>query len=230
MTQIPPLNRAVLRKGSRRSPGKHQAILEAATDVFLRCGYLGTSMDEVAALSGVSKQTVYQHFAKKEALFIEIVTTMTDQTGDAVLRAVPVLADEDDVGAYLRSYAYQQLIHVLTPRVMQLRRLVIGEVSRFPALGRVLNDHGPRRSISALATTFEQLQDQGLLAMDDPLEAAAQFNWLIMSGPLNQAMLLGDGAIPKAPALRRHAAEGVRVFMAAYGTGTKSRRTRSKGR
>jgi len=230
MTQIPPSSRVDRSKVSRRSPGKHQAILEAATEVFLRCGYLGTSMDEVAALSGVSKQTVYQHFAKKEALFIQIVTTMTDQTGDAVLSAVPVLADDDDVGAYLRSYAYQQLVHVLTPRVMQLRRLVIGEVSRFPALGKALNDHGPQRSIRTLATVFEQLADQGLLAIDDPLAAAGQFNWLIMSAPLNQAMLLGDGAIPRAPALRRHAAEGVRVFMAAYGTGTKGRRTRSKGR
>ncbi len=229
MTHAPSSNRVARRKGSRRSPGKHQAILDAATEVFLRCGYLGTSMDEVAALSGVSKQTVYQHFAKKEALFIEIVTTMTDQAGDAVLSAVPVLADDDDVGAYLRGYAYRQLIHVLTPRLMQLRRLVIGEVGRFPALGKVLNDHGPQRSIRALATAFEQLVKQGLLAIDDPLAAAAQFNWLIMSAPLNQAMLLGDGAIPKAPALRRHAADGVRVFMAAYGTGAKRPRGRSKG-
>ena len=38
-----------------------------------------------------------------------------------------------------------------------------------------------------------------------------------MSAPLNQAMLLGDEAIPKQAELRRHAAEGVRVFLAAYG-------------
>ena len=47
-------------------------------------------MDEVAARSAVSKQTVYQHFAKKEALFVEIVTAMTDEAGDEVLDAVPV--------------------------------------------------------------------------------------------------------------------------------------------
>ena len=58
---------------SNRSARKRQAILDAATDVFLRDGYLGTNMDEIAALSEVSKQTVYKHFASKEALFIEIV-------------------------------------------------------------------------------------------------------------------------------------------------------------
>jgi TetR/AcrR family transcriptional regulator, mexJK operon transcriptional repressor len=44
-----------------------------------------------------------------------------------------------------------------------------------------------------------------------------------MSGPLNQAMLLGDDAIPEPRELRRHAAEGVRVFLAAYGSGGQPR-------
>ena len=48
--------------------------------------------------------------------------------------------------------------------------------------------------------------------------AASHFNWLIMADPLNRAMLLGDDAIPAAAALRRHVAEGVRVFLAAYAT------------
>ena len=215
------------REGARRSPHKRRAILDAATDVFLGCGYLGTSMDEVAARSAVSKQTVYQHFAKKEALFVEIVTSMTDEAGDEVLNAVPVLAGGRDVEAYLRNYALQQLTVVLTPRLMQLRRLVIGEVGRFPELARVLNERGPQRAITALAAIFEALADRGLLAIDDPLLAASQFNWLVMAAPLNQAMLLGDSAIPKPPALRRHASDSVRVFLAAYGTGT-ARRTRGR--
>lgn len=54
--------------------------------------------------------------------------------------------------------------------------------------------------------------------IDDPSVAASHFNWVIMADPLNRAMLLGDEAIPAADALRRHAAEGVRVFLAAYAT------------
>jgi TetR/AcrR family transcriptional repressor of mexJK operon len=74
-----------------------------------------------------------------------------------------------------------------------------------------------QRAISALAKTFERLAAHGLLVIDDPLIAASHFNWLVMAEPLNKAMLLGDEAIPKPPALRRHAAEGVRVFLAVYG-------------
>ena len=199
-----------------RSARKRKAILDAATEVFLRDGYLGTNMDEIAALSEVSKQTVYKHFASKEALFVEIVSSMTTRAGDSVHTEIE-LEEGGDPSAYLQDYAFRQLSVVLTPRVMQLRRLVIGEVSRFPELAKVLYERGPMRAIGALAATFERLAARGLLAVDDPMVAAGQFNWLIMSAPLNQAMLLGDGAIPKPAELRRHAAEGVRVFLAAYG-------------
>lgn len=202
---------------THRSVRKHKAILDAATDVFLRSGYLGTNMDEIAALSTVSKQTVYKHFASKEALFIEIVSSMTSDAGDLVHDQMPELDDRADVAEYLRAYAYRQLTIVLTPRLMQLRRLVIAEVPRFPELAKVLYERGPQRALGMLAAAFTKLADRQLLEMTDAALAASQFNWLIMSAPLNQAMLLGDAAIPTAAELERHAAEGVRVFLAAYG-------------
>jgi hypothetical protein len=100
--------------------------------------------------------------------------------------------------------------------ILQLRRLVIGEVGRFPELGAALYAGGPGRAIASLAATFERLADRGALSVHDPLLAATQFNWLIMSAPLNRTMLLGDGAIPSSKELREHAREGVRMFLAAY--------------
>jgi AcrR family transcriptional regulator len=200
-----------------RSAQKRRAILDAATNVFLEKGYLGTSMDEVAGLAAVSKQTVYKHFSTKEALFIEIVSGTTHKAGDKVHNEMPGFGAGDDPAEYLRTYAYRQLTVVLQPRIMQLRRLVIGEVGRFPELAKALFDGGPRRAISALGAALKDLADRGHLAIDDPDLAASQFNWLIMGEPLNRVMLLGDGAIPTPAALRRHAAEGVRMFLAAYG-------------
>ncbi len=204
--------------GEGRSARKRRAIFEAATEVFLQGGYLGTNMDEIAALSGVSKQTIYKHFSSKEALFVEIVTSMTGVAGDLVREDLPVFDDSGDVAAYLRGYALTQLTVVLTPRLMQLRRLVIGEVNRFPDLARVLYEGGPQRAIGLLTTVLSDLAERGLLTIDDPVVAATHFNWLIMAEPLNQAMLLGDDAIPSPEALRQHVAEGVRIFLAAYGT------------
>jgi hypothetical protein len=54
-----------------------------------------------------------------------------------------------------------------------------------------------------------------VLELDDSQLAAAHFNWLIMSVPLNQAMLFGQDEPPAD--LDRYADAGVRVFLAAYG-------------
>jgi len=203
---------------SRTSPRKHQAILDAAEKIFLHHGYLGTSMDEVATRSRVSKQTVYKHFGSKEALFVELVTSMTSRAADAVGVNISAEDAEDAVRTYLRTYALTQLTIVLTPRLMQLRRLVIGEVARFPDLARVLYESGPKRAMSQLAATFERLAERRLLTLDDPALAASHFNWLVMAEPVNRAMLLGDDSIPSRPELSRHAEQSVAVFLAAYGT------------
>ena len=199
-----------------RSQRKRMTILEAATDLFLQNGYLGTSMDEVAQRADVSKQTVYAQFSSKEALFFAMVGAMTSAAASQVHGALGMARDGEDVAGYLRACAERQLLVVLTPRLMQLRRLVIGEVARFPQLGRAVYEGGPKRAISAIASALEKLADRGLLAIDDPVVAASHFNWLVMGDPVNRAMLLGDDAIPSRAALRRHAAKAVHVFLEGY--------------
>jgi AcrR family transcriptional regulator len=195
---------------------KRAAVLEAAAKVFLTGGYLGASMDEIADLAGVSKQTVYTYFSNKEALFAAMASALSNEANDRVHNNVAEFGEDDDLEGYLVGYAVRQLEVVLTPRILQLRRLVIGEVGRFPELGAALYAGGPGRAIASLAATFERLADRGALSVHDPLLAATQFNWLIMSAPLNRTMLLGDGAIPSSKELREHAREGVRMFLAAY--------------
>lgn len=200
----------------RRSTRKRRAILEAAATVFLRNGYVGTSMDEIAALARVSKQTVYKHFADKERLFVEIVTSTVNEVSDPVHEEVLALQDSGDVEADLRNLARRQLRRVMQPRLLALRRLVIGEATRFPELGRSFYERGPGRTITALTTAFERLAERGVLQLEDPALAAAQFNWLIMSAPINQAMLLGHDEAPRPAELNRYADSGVRAFLAAY--------------
>ena len=58
---------------NRRAPGSPQreAILVAATAIFLRYGFKKTSMDDVAQAAGVSRQGLYLYFETKDVLFGE---------------------------------------------------------------------------------------------------------------------------------------------------------------
>jgi TetR/AcrR family transcriptional regulator, mexJK operon transcriptional repressor len=204
----------MVRPSSKR---KHQAILAAAEQVFLRDGYVGANMDELAVLSQVSKQTIYKHFGSKEALFIELVRSMTTIAGNNILDEIPDPATVEELSQFLAAYAKRQLTAVLTPRILQLRRLVIGEVARFPELGEVLWNNGPHRAMTSMATRLRRLMVIGWLLVEEPETAASFFNWLVMSEPLNKAMLLGDKAIPDADSLHSHCIEVARVFLSAYG-------------
>jgi TetR/AcrR family transcriptional repressor of mexJK operon len=191
--------------------------MDAATSVFLRHGYLGSSMDEIAARAAVSKQTVYKHFADKGRLFTEIVMATVDDASDPVHDEVLRLQDSGDIEADLRDLARRQLAIVMQPRLLQLRRLVIAEAGRFPDLGRTFYERGAGRTMEALAASFERLAERGVLQLEDPALAASHFNWLIMSAPMNEAMLLGHDGPPDPPALARYVDGGVRAFLAAYG-------------
>ncbi len=203
--------------GQTRTARKRRAILDAATTLFLREGYLATSMDQIAAAASVSKQTVYKQFADKRSLFRAIVTGTVAEVSDPVAEQVAGLRDSTDLAAGLQGLARALLAQVIQPQMMQLRRLVIGEAGRFPELGRLFYDNGPGHTIDTLAATFESLAARGALRLQDPRLAAEHFNWLVMSTPLNRVMLCGDAALPAQADLHRYADAGTRAFLAAYG-------------
>jgi len=203
----------------KRREKTQQRILSAAGSLFLKDGFSGTSMDEVAIAADVSKQTIYAHFRAKEALFVAVVRSMTGQAGDRVQEEVADPPPDRDVEDFLLEFAISQLTIVMTPQLMQLRRLVIAEADRFPELGKALHDQGPGRSIRRLTRAFAAYAEAGKLNVPEPEAAAAFFNWLVMGAPVNDAMLLGEGAMLDRPAIGAHAEEAVRIFLSAYGAG-----------
>src|SRR5262245_24805258 len=197
------------------SARKRKAIVEAAETAFLQNGYLGTSMDEIAAAAAVSKQTVYKQFSDKEQLFTEIIqATMARVIAELVGGATLALTESDDVERDLVALARQLIASIWHPDVLRLRRLVIGEAGRFPHLGEAYFRQGFERGIAAVATSIEQLAAAGRLHVDDPQLAAQHFAGLILWVPLNRAMFTGDDQAP--PDLDHFATAGVRAFLAGY--------------
>ncbi|MDD9350616.1 TetR/AcrR family transcriptional regulator [Mumia sp.] len=196
------------------SAAKRRAVLAAAEEAFLAAHYESVTMDDLARSSGVSKQTVYAHFGTKEQLFIELVTSMTRLAADDVhqVDALPI-ESADRIAPVLESILSRQLEAVLQPRMLRLRRLVIGEVPRFPELARAVFEHGPQRAVAVLAQILSDLDARDLLSVPDPTTAATQLNWLVMGAPVNDAMFLGDDAIPSTPAQRDHVRAAVATFL-----------------
>jgi TetR/AcrR family transcriptional repressor of mexJK operon len=199
-----------------RSARKRRAIRDAARTLFLQQGFAGTSMDDVAALAVVSKQTVYKHFLDKQRLFIDVITREISHAEERTRAMVDALPDSDDIERDLRTFARQHVRDVVDPEIMQMRRIIIGEADRFPDLARAWCASAPERAHATLAERFQELGRRGHLRLDDPLMAAEHFNYLVLSAPLNKAMFYADAQFSSGE-LERYADEGVRVFLAAYG-------------
>ena len=204
-----------------RTAQKRQAILTAATTLFLRNGFRATSMDEVASVAEVSKQTVYKQFTDKGALFREIVEGITDNS-DAVVEIITAAFGDvpatthDELEARLRTVARTYLDAVLHPRVLSLRRLIIAEAEQFPDLARRYYEQAPARAIDVLTECLRPYADAGLMRADDLRLAAAHFAYLTL-GVAQDRLLFLPTELPDPTHRERLAAATARAFLVGYG-------------
>ena len=191
----------------------------AARDLFLSRGYAGTTVADIAAGAGLTKRTVYNNYPDKATLFGQIVADVT-RFADAFVLS---LADEfgkmsranvttalDDLGARLA-------LGIVREDVIAIRRLLIGESREFPLFAAQYFERAPGQVLKALASGFRQLDRKRALRVDDARLAATQFAYLVAGEPLDRAVLVG--AIPARKHIIAGAREGVRTFLARYGTG-----------
>jgi len=60
----------------KKSAQKRQQLLTAALDVFSTYGFNGASLDEIAQLSDMHKSNIFYYYENKEALYVEVLTTV----------------------------------------------------------------------------------------------------------------------------------------------------------
>ena len=210
---------AVLRADDPRVVRSRAAILDAARTLFLREGYAGTTMDEIAALAGMAKRTVYNNFADKEALFRQIASetiAFAEEFGQGLRDELDFGITAANLRATLEDLGSRLALAILRPDVIALRRLLVGEAREFPALAAQYFDRAPGQVLEALAAGFERLGKSGLLRVADARSAAAQFAYLLVGEPLDRAVL--TGAIPPKTRVIAGAREGVETFLARYGS------------
>lgn len=138
-------------------PDKHHAITKAASEMFLADGFERVSLDQIAQRAGVSKQTIYSHFADKDGLFRAICTELTERLTIPLRKS----ASEGDLRSALTRLGEDMLTMMLHPASLDLHRLVMSAAVRFPDLGHVAYEAGAMRMIHDLSTLLMQRSQIG---------------------------------------------------------------------
>lgn len=138
-----------------------ERVLRAATSSFLARGY-GSSVDDIARRAGVAKQTVYQHFANKDALFKAVA-------GDLAKRVL-VKLEGGDIRQSLIRFAVEYRRRALGAQGIATFRTLVPEVPRFRALARDMYANTAGEMVRRLAEFLQQK-----LNVPDPEFAAEMF-------------------------------------------------------
>jgi TetR/AcrR family transcriptional regulator, mexJK operon transcriptional repressor len=165
---------------------RRSAFVAAAREAFFTYGYAGTTMSSIAATVGGSKTTLWTYFPSKQDLFVAVVDDLIETYGAAL--EVPMDPDEPLEDA-LRRFGHGMMSIVLSPPIIALHRLVTGEAGRFPELGRLFYERGPRRGKIKLAAYLAEAMERGRMRNGDPKAVARQFGAMCQSGSHQQTML-----------------------------------------
>jgi TetR/AcrR family transcriptional repressor of mexJK operon len=192
---------------------KAESILAAAKRTFLESGFGAVSMDTIAREAGVSKATVYAHFAGKEELFGAVIGSECERYL-ADFSAAEL--DPCDVRASLTVLGRRFLELVLSPEGIALHRIILGEVTRFPLLGEVFWRAGPERQRVQIEAFLRSAAASGTLSFRDTRLAAEQFLSLVR-GEIQLRQLLRLEADADEPSIRDVVVGAVDTFMRAFG-------------
>lgn len=146
---------------SLASGGTRERLLRAAAEAFFADGY-HASMDSIAARAEVAKQTLYNHFSSKDALFGEVVRIATQ----SILLSLD--GDSRDLRSTLAQFAMAFRAKALSPEGIAMFRTLISEAQRFPTLARAVFAVGPGQTHRQLSAHIEKAMSSGQLRSDDP--------------------------------------------------------------
>ena len=200
------------RRGRPKSQAKKDQIHQAAIELFIRHGYEGTSMDNVAQAANVSKQTVYSHFDNKRELFNSAILKLCDAMG------LPADLDVEQrpLETLLNEIGRRFLTLLVSDEAIRLYRLVVGQAGNHPEVGRTFYETGPRTFIGRLAALLEQRAARGEIEVPEPKIAAAQF-FAMMRGELHMRVALGVQKRIDRKALELYVADCADVFIRGHG-------------
>ena len=188
---------------NRRTQQTRERLRSAAHRLFLQQGYLATSIDAILAEAGISsKETLYRHYANKEALFVDVLSHLTlEQPGfSEKLATLPTPQDLPSLRQALTLLSHELLSMMSQPGYLPLVRMIIAEAPRFPQLGTLFFSTVTQRGLAIITALLQAASEQQLIVGID-FDAVAH---TLLGGLLTYiivSLVLGEEAQP--PALDR---------------------------
>jgi len=154
---------------------KYEDVLGGAREIFLRDGFEGASVDDIARAAGVSKATLYSYFSDKRELFREITRVECERMAETTLARIDFNAPPREV---FTTAAHSLTRFLLSNFSLQMFRTCVAEAARFPELGQAFYQNGPEMGRARMVVYLKLAIERGQLHDVDPDMIAEQFSEL----------------------------------------------------
>ncbi len=172
---------------------KQQAILQAATQMFLAHGYRAVSMTKIAQAAPVSKATLYNHFDSKEALLSGVIHSLCD---DLLKTMMAPLQDNESLEHNFSQIAASFVDLIYSENAIAIYRLIIAESHDFPELSQLFYQSGPQVALTQFERYCQQLIQRGLLSSQLDPKTYADVFFSLLKGEAHLQCLLGIRELP----------------------------------
>ena len=145
----------------REKEQRRTEILDSAERLFIANGYDGTSVDDIAKMTELSKGTIFLYFGSKDALFTSVVLNGIRKLNGMIVEAVAKQRTELDklrsIGGAVLRYSTEHTDHLALMKYFRSGRFEIGphpsndakEIMRLTAENDMLVVETIRRGIEA---------------------------------------------------------------------------------
>jgi AcrR family transcriptional regulator len=170
------------------SDEKARQILDGARAVFLRDGFDGASMNDIARVAGVSKGTLYVYFQSKDQLFAALIRHDKRQQAEQTCHWTD-LEPSADARTALGTVGRRLLRKITHADNVAQVRTVMAVSPKFPEIGRAFWETGPSWGHARFADLLGRLMAEGRLApIADPHRAAVHFIQLCVGDLFSRLM------------------------------------------
>lgn len=197
------------KKGRSKSEEKRFQIMAAASELFLEQGYENCSMEAIAKLAGVSKQTLYSHFGGKEQLFSDAVEATCQQ-----YRIWDNLDASANCYDYLEAFCISFAELLVSREALGVMRVCAAEGGRSD-VAELFWQAGPVKMRAKLKEFLSEQQRQGQLHFADVDTAASQLI-AMLHGQAHTRLLLGLDSSYDPKQLSRYAISCAQLFYKAH--------------
>ncbi len=152
----------------------YNKIIEKATEMYLTFGFKSVTMDDIASKMGISKKTIYQHFANKTDL-VEAVTMNLFETISCGIDEIVTLNQNPIEELFaIKDFVMQNLKNESASPIYQLQKY-------YPQVHETLKSRQFAKMGDCVIENLKKGIDQELFRTDINLELIARFYFAGMS-------------------------------------------------